>query len=270
MKHLFTYAFCSVIMAMGLVACGSDNDKDNNEQGQKQEQEQEQGNKPSSEARALNVSIDESGLTYDDLTIQLGNGTSYKYEHVPFGTVKVSIDDLPTSVAELQKLKLPNGMTNVQQSPYLQPILIVAALNMLNVDKSEARKMLDYLVKEAKSENRDGVNVHFPGEGATTVFATDWSQVNQYKKFDKVRSYLDGAKYANNYTPETKPYTMTMEITDNSYTADKDCFLLWLTSTQANSKRELAIWEYDSDGDGVYDTFWASKFLPLIHGLAEY
>ena len=242
-----------------LLACSSDDEKPDN---------QENNNKR--EARALNVTIDESALTYEDLTIHLTTGADYKYRHVPFGTVKVSIDDLPTSVAELEKLKLPSGMTSIQQSPYLQPILIVAALNKLNEDKAEARKMIDYIVKDVKSENRDGVMVHYPGSGVTSVIATDWSQVNQYQKYDKVRSYLDGATVANNYTPEKKPYVMTMTLTNNSYTADKDCFLLWLTSTQTSSKRQITIWEYDSNNDGTFDTFWSNMYLPLLHGLAEY
>lgn len=262
MKHLFCYVkVLSLTMVMGLVACNSDSEKsDNNSQ---------EGKTPR-EARALKVTIDESALTYEDLTIHLGNGADYVYQHVPFGTVKVTIDDLPNSVDELKKLKLPAGMTSIHQSPYLQPMLIVAALNELNEDKAEAKKMIDYIVKDTKSENRDGMLVHFPGDGVTSLYPAEWSQVDQYKKFDKVRSYLEGAVYDNNYTPETKPYTMTISITNNSYTADKDCFLLWLTSTQASSKRQLAIWEYDSDNDGKFDTFWSSTYRALLHGLAEY
>ena len=186
----------------------------------------------------------------------------------PFGTVKVSIDDLPASVDELQNLKLPKGMTTIHQSPYLQPLLIMAALNQLNEDKDEAKRMLDFIVKGVKSENRDGSLVHFPGDDATTAYPSNWSQINQYKSFDKVRSYLDGAKYANNYTPE-KPYTMTMTLTNYSYTADPDYVQLWLTSTQLNNPRELGIWKYDSDNDGEYDTYWSSTFMHLLHSIAE-
>lgn len=250
--------FCMTMMVC-LLSCSSDDEKTD-----------DPGGNDKREARTLKVTIDESALTYENLTIHLTTGADYEYHQVPFGTVKVSIDDLPTSVEELKKLQLPKGMTSIQQSPYLQPILIVAALNELNEDKSEARKMLDYIVKDVKSENRDGVKVHYPGSGVTSVIATDWSQVNQYKKYDKVRSYLEGATFANNYTPEKKPYVMTMSITNNSYTADKDCFLLWLTSTQTSSKRQIAIWEYDSNNDGTFDTFWSNMYLPLLHGLAEY
>lgn len=259
-KSALMYAMMCVTMVL-LTAAGCESEVSNSREGARDYERT---------ARTLKVSIDESGLTYDDLTIHLTNGTDYVYKQVPFGTVTVSIDDLPASVAELKRLSLPQGMTGIHQSPYLQPMLIVAALNVLNTDKEEAKQMLDYIVREAKSENRDGALVHFPGQGAATAYATDWSQTNQYKNFEKVRSYLEGAKYANNYTPETKPYVMKMEINDNSYTADKDCFLLWLTSTQASSKRQIGIWEYDADGDGQYDTFWSSTYLALLHGLAEY
>ena len=212
MKNALAYVLMCVAMTM-LTAAGCESEISNSREGTTVYDRT---------ARALEVSIDESGLTYDDLTIHLTNGTDYVYKQVPFGTVAVSIDDLPVSVAELERLKLPAGMTGIHQSPYLQPMLIVAALNVLNTDKEEAKRMVDYIVREAKSENRDGVMVHFPGQGAATAYATEWSQANQYKSFEKVRSYLEGAKYANNYTPETKPYVMKMEINNNSYTADNN------------------------------------------------
>lgn len=225
-----------------------------------------------STARALEVSIDESGLTYEDLTIHLSNGTDYIYKDAPFGTVKVSIEDLPASVAELQNLRLPGGMTDIHQSPYLQPLLLVAALNQLNYDKQTAKDMLDYVGRVTKSENRDAQMVHFPApsEPFTDYYKSDWSQANQYKKFDKVRSWLEGAKYANNYTPAEKPYVMTMEITNYSYTTDKDYVQLWINSTQLSSKREIGVWKYDSDGDDKFDTFWCSTYLGLLHSLGEY
>ena len=223
-------------------------------------------------ARALEVTIDESGLTYEDLTIHLSNGTDYIYKNAPFGTVKVSIEDLPTNVAELKNLLLPGGMTDIHQSSYLQPILLVAALNQLNYDKDEAKAMLNYVGRVTKFENRDAQMVHFPdeSENMTDYYKNDWNQANQYKKFDKVRSWLEGAKYANNYTPDQKPYVMAMEITNYSYTTDKDYVQLWITSTQLSSKREIGVWKYDSDGDGEFDTFWCSTYLGMLHSLGEY
>ncbi|MDO4994475.1 MAG: hypothetical protein Q4E32_05670 [Bacteroidales bacterium] len=223
-------------------------------------------------ARSLQVNIDESGLTYEDLTIRLSNGTNYVYKDAPFGVVKVSIEDLPASVEELKNLNLPNGMTDIHQSPYLQPILLVAALNQMNYDKETAKAMLDYVGRVTKSENRDAQMVHFPDASAqmTDYYKSDWSQANQYKKFDKVRSWLEGAKYANNYTPAEKPYVMTMEMTNYSYTSDKDYVQLWIQSSQLSSKREIGVWKYDSDGDGDFDTFWCSTYLGMLHSLGEY
>lgn len=264
---LLAMLLACTLMPFALNSCGDDDDTAPSGQ---QQGEETSGGGSSKNARALTVSIDESGLTYEDLTIHLSNGTDYVYENAPFGTVSVSIEDLPTSVEELQKLKLPNGMTSILQSPYLQPILLVAALNQLNYDKAEAKRMVDYVAKAVNSENRDAQLVHFPGDGAATSYPTEWSQVMQYKDFNKVRSYLEGAKYANNYTPEQKPYVMKINLTDYSYTVDKDYVQLWLTSTQLSSPTPLGIWKYDANGDGAFDTFWASSFLSLLHSIAQY
>lgn len=222
------------------------------------------GGDPQTQARALQVSIDETELTDED--IYIGD----ELRHEKFGKVKVKIEDLPVSVAELKKLKLPNGMTDIHQSPYLQPILLVAALNQLNYDKTEAKKMIDYVAKVSRSEQRDGVTVYFPSNEAVTNFdKTEWDQVIQYKKWDKVRSWLDGAVYANNYNP-AKPYTMTIELKNNSYGLDKFKVKLWLTSTQLASQRGMDVLMYDSDSNGVYDTFWTDTFRWMVHSLGEY
>ena len=273
MKKLFNFmAFLCLGFALSwtLTACGDDDeDGDNKDKEEQNDQNDDEDDSVTEKnARTLSVTIDESGLTYDDLTIHV-NDIDIVHNNVPFGKVKVTIDDLPVSVAEIKKLKLPSGMTSFRQSPYLQPMLIVAALNQMNYNKDNARKMLDYVVKSAKSENRDGKMVHFPGDDVTTAYPSNWSQINQYKSYDKVRSYLDGANYANNYTPE-KPYTMTMTLTNYSYTADPDYVQLWLTSIQLNTPRELGIWKYDSDNDGEYDTYWSSTFMHLLHSIAEY
>ena len=63
---------------------------------------------------------------------------------------------------------------------------------------------------------------------------------------------------------------MTMEITNYSYTTDKDYVQLWINSTQLSSKREIGVWKYDSDGDDKFDTFWCSTYLGLLHSLGEY
>ena len=262
--------FAALALPMTFAACGDDDedgdDKDNTEQ-----DGGNGGNTDSDKnARALAVTIDESALTYEDYEITASGKTVVKFEQVPFGTVKVSLEDLPTSVAELKKLKLPKGVTDIHQTPYLTPALVVAALNQMNYNKTEAQKMIDYIVKSVKSENRDAVMVHFPGDGATQVYKSEWSQLNQYKNFDKVRSYFEGTSYYNNYTPEKKPWVMTLELTTYSYTADPDYVALWLTSTSLDSKREYGIWKYDSNGDKKYDYFFGSTFLQLAHSLGSY
>ena len=96
----------------------------------------------SATARTLTVTIDENDLVYPD-------GEYYPIEDVrctsetgPTGDVIVSIDDLPVSLGELKKLNLPRGIGNIHQSPYLQPILLVAAINQLNYNKEMAKAML--------------------------------------------------------------------------------------------------------------------------------
>ena len=221
--------------------------------------------------RQLTVTIDESALAYEDLKIHLSNNVDYSYEKAPFGTVRVSIEDLPVSVAELRNLKLPDGMTDIHQSPYLCPLLLVAAINVMGTDKNEAKAMINYIAKGVDSENRDGKQYHFPNsKGAADYYASDWSQLNQYKTFDKVRSYLDGATYGNSFWPANKPYTMTMEINNYSYTSDWDYVQLWITSTQLSSKKGIGIWKVDNDMDGKFEYYFPSSFLQLAHSLASY
>ncbi len=222
-------------------------------------------------ARALAVTIDEGALTYEDIEIS-GSGQEVTQRNVPFGKVTVTIEDLPNSVAELEKLKLPNGMSNIHQSPYLQPMLLMCALNEMNYDKNEARNMIDYVLRVTRSENRDARMVHYPSETekVTELYESEWFQVNQYKKFDKVRSYLNGTSYANNYTPTEKPYSMTIELKNNSYGLDVDNVKLWLTSTQLSSSRSMSVMKYDADGDGTFDTFWSESFQWMLHSLGEY
>lgn len=271
--------FAALALPMTFAACGGDDDEDGDD---KDKTEQGGGNGGNTDtdkdkdARALAVTIDESALTYEDYTIEQSGEVLIEFKQVPFGKVKVSLEDLPTSVAELKKLKLPNGMTDIHQSPYLTPALLVAALNQLNYDKTEAQNMIDYIVKEVKSENRDAVMVHFPGKGSTQIYKSEWNQLKQYTDFNKVRSFFEGTSYYNNYTPTSKPWVMTMELTNYSYTADPDYVQLWLTSTSLKDSkgnpipREYGIWKYDSNGDGKYDYFFGSTFLQLAHSMGSY
>lgn len=260
--------FAALALPMTFAACGGDDDEEDD----KDKTEQGGGNGGNTDtdknARALSVTIDESGLTYEDYTIEQSGEVLIEFKKVPFGKVKVTLEDLPTSVAELKKLKLPNGMKDIHETPYLTPALLIAAINQISVDKDEARNMIDYIVKECKSENRDAKMVHYPGKGATQVYASDWSQLKQYTNFDKVRSFFEGTSYYNGYTK--KPWVMTMELTNYSYTADPDYVQLWLTSTSLSNPREYGIWKYDSDGNGKYDVFFGTTFLQLVHSLATY
>lgn len=262
MKFRVIAGLASVALAaIALTSCGDDEPSPKGGGGD--------NDKPAA-ARSLTVTVDESQLTYENLEIVLSNGATFKYENVPFGTVAVTIEDFPRSVEELERLKLPNGMTDIHQNLYLQPLLMVCALNELNYDRDVARAMIDYVGKGVKSQSRDGELIHYPGEGVSTADPTEWSQAKQYSRFDKVRSYFEGATSGNNYTPATKPYVMKLELNNYSYTADKDCVQIWLTSTQLASKKPLQVWKYDSDGDGSYDYFWTSTFRSLLHSLAEY
>lgn len=249
----------AVLTSMPFYSCGD-------EEIEKSRTDNEEGRTPKRSPLSLQVTIDTENLTYEDF--ELGGVA----RHEPVGTVRVTIEDLPVSVEELKRLKLPNGMTSIHQSPYLQPLLLMAALNQLNYDKLEAKDMIDYVAKVTRSENRDRVMVHYPdwNESVTTFYKTEWDQVNQYKKWDKIRSWLNGAVYANNYTPE-KPYSMDIELkASNSYTSERDYVKLWLTSTQLDTQRGMDIMMYDSDGNGTYDTFWTGTFQWMVHSLGEY
>lgn len=267
--------FAALALPMTFAACGGDDDEDGDD---KDKTEQGGGNGGNTDtdknARALAVTIDESGLTYEDYTIEQSGEVLIEFKNVPFGKVKVTLEDLPTSVAELKKLKLPNGMKDIHETPYLTPALMVAAINQLTKNRDEAKNMIDYISKEVKSENRDGKMVHYPGKGATQIYVSDWNQLKQWVNFDKVRSFFEDTSYYNGYTK--KPWVMTMELTNYSYTADPDYVQLWLTSTSLKDSkgnptpREYGIWKYDSNGDGEYDYFFGSTMLQLCSGLATY
>lgn len=232
-------------------------------------------------ARALTVNFETHLKRLKDVT-ELGDrateidGSTYHFDTSAdervVGTVEVAIEDLPVSVAELKKLKLPEGMTEIHQSPYLQPILLVAALNQLNYNKETAKSMINYIVMGTNSENRDAKLYHFPkwDEVYTDVYTTEWSQANQYTKFDKVRGWLNGATYGNNYTPTRKPYTMTLTFDANSYTSDWDVIRFSIKNTQHSTSRYFGVWMYDDNHDGLFDTFWTSGFIDMLHSVGEY
>lgn len=226
------------------------------------------GNNPSATARSLSVSYYDNGLTYTDLITQ---GEVEHLKQVPIGVVTVTIEDLPTSVEELQKLKLPRGINSISDVPYFYPILLVAAINKMATDKQEAKAMVNFVSKGFSQETIMAKNYHFPSGGAADTYATDWSQLStQYASYAEIRSYLDGATKSNSYSPRA-PYTMTMELKTSSYSAsDWDWFKFYIKSSLKSSQTEFTIWRYDSDKDGRLDSYFTTELLKLAHSVLPY
>lgn len=226
------------------------------------------GNNPSAQARSLSISFNDSRLTYTDLITQ---GEVEHLKQVPIGEVTVTIEDLPTSVEELQKLKLPSEINSISDVPYFYPILLVAAINKMATDKQEAKAMVNFVSKGFSQETIMAKNYHFPSGGAADTYATDWSQLStQYASYAEIRSYLDGATKSNSYSPRA-PYTMTMELKTSSYSAsDWDWFKFYIKSSLKSSQTEFTIWRYDSDKDGRLDSYFTTELLKLAHSVLPY
>ena len=226
------------------------------------------GNNPSATARSLSISFNGSRLTNTDLITQ---GEVEHLKQVPIGVVTVTIEDLPTSVEELQKLKLPSDINSISDVPYFYPILLVAAINKMATDKQEAKAMVNFVSKGFSQETIMAKNYHFPSGGAADTYATDWSQLStQYASYAEIRSYLDGATKSNSYSPRA-PYTMTMELKTSSYSAtDWDWFKFYIKSSQKSSQTEFTIWRYDSDKDGRLDSYFTTELLKLAHSVLPY
>ena len=226
------------------------------------------GKNPSATARSLSISYNDNGLTNTDLITQ---GEVEHLKQVPIGEVTVTIEDLPTSVEELQKLKLPRGINSISDVPYFYPILLVAAINKMATDKQEAKAMVNFVSKGFSQETIMAKNYHFPSGGAADTYATDWSQLStQYASYAEIRSYLDGATKSNSYSPRA-PYTMTMELKTSSYSAsDWDWFKFYIKSSLKSSQTEFTIWRYDSDKDGRLDSYFTTELLKLAHSVLPY
>ena len=213
------------------------------------------------DARAINVKIDESGLSKTTVMVGDGEFDYYRYDDAAVGTVKVTLSALPQTLDELKQLRLPKGMSDLHDTPYLAPALMVAAVNQFFVDRDECKRMINYIGKKYKD-----ISV-----GAADCYASDWNQLAQYneKYMQAVRSYFKGATQANGYMPGG-PFVMEMELNKYSYTADKNCIQLWIKSNIKSSKQEFRVWMLDQDGDGRYDYFYPTTFMTLAHGLGEY
>ena len=226
------------------------------------------GNNPSAQDRSLSISFNDSRLTNTNLITQ---GEVEHLTQVPIGVVTVTIEDLPTSVEELQKLKLPRGINSISDVPYFYPILLVAAINKMATDKQEAKAMVNFVSKGFSQETIMAKNYHFPSGGAADTYATDWSQLStQYASYAEIRSYLDGATKSNSYSPRA-PYTMTMELNTSSYSAsDWDWFKFYIKSSLKSSQTEFTIWRYDSDKDGRLDSYFTTELMKLAHSVLPY
>ncbi|MBO4825804.1 MAG: hypothetical protein J5506_01040 [Prevotella sp.] len=220
-----------------------------------------QANANNGDARLIDVSIDESGLSKTTVKVGDGEFDYYQYDNAAVGKVKVTLSALPRTLAELKALHLPKGMNDLHDTPYLAPALMAASVSQYFVDKDECKRMINYIGKKYKDIST----------GAADFYASDWGQLGQYneKYMQAVRSYFNGATRANGYTP-SEPVTMEMELNKYSYTADENCIQLWIKSSVKSSKQEFKIWMLDQDGDGRYDYFYPTTFMTLAHGLGEY
>ena len=259
--------FGLLILCTSLVLTGCENkDKkvttfsgvDNNSAVGNDEDVSEGGNSKANDA--ISINFDDSGLSNDNV-VYVGDGEFdyYKYDKAALGNISVTLSDLPKSVKDLQTMKLPKGMTDIHDIPYFGPALMVAALLERDNDKEEAKRMLNYIARSAFDSS----------QGAADAYASDWSQINQYSDLSAVATYFEGATKANDYTPSS-PITMKIDLTNYSYTADKDYIRLQIKSSQKSSPQFVTIKMEDKDGDGNYDFFYPTEFMSLAHSLGVY
>ena len=211
-------------------------------------------------ANAIAIDFDDSGLSKDNV-VYVGDGEFdyYKYDKAALGTVTVTLSAMPKSLADIKNMKMPKGVTDIHDIPYFAPALLVAALIERDADKEEAKNMINFVARNAFDSS----------QGAADAYASDWNQINQYTDLSAVASYFEGATKENNYTPST-PITLKMQITDYSYTADKDYIRLQIKSSAKSSPQFVSIKMEDKDGDGNYDFFYPTEFMTLAHSLGVY
>ena len=262
MKRIVLYALCMVFAFTG---CENSDKKvttfsgvDGNSAVVNDDNGSEKSNGGS--ADGITMDFDDSGLSNDNV-VYVGDGEFdyYKYDQAALGNVKVTLSDLPKSVSDIKKMKLPTGMSDIHDIPYFGPALLVAALLERDADKEESKRMINYVARSAFDSN----------QGAADAYASDWSQINQYSDLSAVATYFEGANKGNDYTPSS-PITMNMELTNYSYTADKDYIRLQIKSSQKSSPQFIMIKMEDKDGDGNYDFFYPTEFMTLAHSLGVY
>lgn len=254
MKTFYLLALCMLI----IVGCNNTGNKPTTFSGVGDNTEDLTSGTASS--NAITIDFDDSGLSKDNV-VYVGDGEFdyYKYDKAALGTVTVTLSALPKSLADIKNMKMPKGITDIHDIPYFAPALLVASLIERDADKEEAKSMINFVARNAFDSN----------QGAADAYASEWNQINQYTDLSAVASYFEGATKENNYTPSS-PITLKMQITDYSYTADKDYIRLQIKSSAKSSPQFVSIKMEDKDGDGNYDFFYPTEFMTLAHSLGVY
>lgn len=144
-------------------------------------------------------------------------------------TYTYKFDKLPTDVTELKALKEADLKT-----PAAVAALTILALYEYSIDKNKGKEMLDFL------------------NGPEDVSARDATFIDDRYRDDKayvIKSYFDGAKPENNYTPST-PYKIT--VNENTHSRDQyseGYITLWIPSGGADSDREIILRTKKSTGE---------------------
>ena len=269
MKTRLTILAAVTLVALCCVSCNNSDRKstalgDNLSEGVSEETTDESATADdSSESRQITMSIDESGLTHESAEYFDSSGWSITFDDAPVGTVKVTMSSLPKSLADLKNLRLPEGIDNIHANPFLAMPLIVASLNVYATDRDEAKRMLDFVARKYGDY----------GIGVTAAYPSNWSQLAQYKQqsFHKMLTYFDNAEKGGDgkYTV-SEPVTMTLKLTNWSYTAQKNYIQIWVKSSLQSSEKEVGVFNEDTDSDGKFDRCYPVAFMQFAHGLAEY
>lgn len=208
---------------------------------------------------SVTVSMNTRGLSKTSVSVGDGSFDYYSYPNAYVGNVIVTLSKLPTSVEELRTINLPKGMTDIHQSPYVVLPLYVAALYQYSKDKTVGKAMIEYIGRQKNLGT---------GKPDKLAIASQYSQIDQYCNSRVNPDYMESL--LTYFDKTTAPYTMTIELTNNSYTASKDVLVLRIKSTKQSSAKENNIWCYDSNGDGKFDYFYPTNIQQLAHGFGAY
>ena len=208
---------------------------------------------------AVTVSVNTRGLKKTNVTVGDGEFDYYSYPNAYVGNVIVTLSKLPESVEELRTINLPNRMTDIHQSPYVLLPLYVAALYQYSKNKAVGKAMIEYIGRQKNLGT---------GKPESLNIASQYSQIDQYCNSKVNPNYMESVL---TYFDSTRaPYTMTIELSNRSYTASKDALVLRIQSSKQSSPKENTIWCYDSNGDGKFDYFYPTNIQQLAHGFGGY